>query len=136
IPTNLPPLTVGAYCLNDDQTRAVLGSLQACSVGLPDKLLRRVREHADPTSLDLFAWKVFERWLAAGGPSKDKWMMGALGHLGTDATALRLAPLVRSWPGESEYALAMFGLDCLGAIGTDTALIQLHGIAQKVKYRK
>ena len=50
-------------------------------------------------------------------------------------TAPKLAPLIRAWPGESQHARAVLGLGVLGAIGTDTALMQLSGIAEKVKFK-
>ena len=61
--------------------------------------------------------------------------MGALGLLGSDATALKLAPMVRAWPGESQHQRAVLGLECLRAIGTDVALMQLNGIAQKLSFK-
>ena len=45
---------------------------------------------------------------------------------------LKLTPLIRAWPGESQHPRAVFGLECLRAIGTDVALMQLNGIAQKL----
>ncbi|WP_260610821.1 hypothetical protein [Streptomyces sp. WAC06614] len=50
--------------------------------------------------------------------------------------ALRLlAPVIRSWPGEGAHQRAVDGLDVLGAIGTDTALLSLHGIAQRARFK-
>src|SRR5207248_4584576 len=40
-----------------------------------------------------------------------------------------------AWPGESQHQRAVLGLECLRAIGTDTALMQLNGIAQKLKFQ-
>ena len=82
-----------------------------------------------------FAWKLFELWHGMGAPSKDKWAMAAIGHLGGDACVLKLTPLVRDWPGESQHARAVFGLECLRAVGSDTALMALNGIAQKLKFK-
>ena len=48
---------------------------------------------------------------------------------------LRLTPLVRQWPGESQHPRAVFGLECLRAIGGDVALMQLAGCAQKLKFK-
>jgi len=61
--------------------------------------------------------------------------MGALGQLGGDAVVLKLTPLVRQWPGESQHQRAVFGLECLRTIGSDTALMALNGIAQKLKFK-
>jgi predicted DNA-binding WGR domain protein len=101
----------------------------------PAPLISLLKQHADPSSLDAFAWKLFDQWLSMGAASKDKWALGALGHLGGDASVLKLTPLVRDWPGESQHQRAVFGLEVLRAIGTDTALMSLNGIAQKLKFQ-
>jgi hypothetical protein len=46
-----------------------------------------------------------------------------------------LTPLVKAWPGERHHQRAVTGLEVLRAIGTDTALMQLSGIAQKLKFK-
>ncbi|MGC4120026.1 MAG: DUF4132 domain-containing protein [Myxococcales bacterium] len=61
--------------------------------------------------------------------------MNALGPLGDDDCARRLARFVRDWPGEAAHARAVAGLDVLAAIGTDVALMHLNGIALKVKFK-
>src|SRR6185312_3551948 len=63
------------------------------------------------------------------------WALLAIGHLGGDGSALKLTPLLRAWPGESQHQRAVSGLECLRAIGSDTALMQLNGIAQKLKFQ-
>ncbi len=94
-----------------------------------------VKDLCDPTSLAEFAWAVFERWKSVGMPSKDGFALTALGLLGDDAVARKLAPLIKVWPGESGHNRAVTGLDVLSAIGTDMALVQLNGIALKVKFK-
>jgi Domain of unknown function (DUF4132) len=101
----------------------------------PNAGLEQVREACDPASLAAFAWDLFSAWLTAGAPSKEQWAFHALGHLGDDACARRLAPFVRQWPGEAAHARAVAGLDVLRAIGTDVALMHLHGISQKLKFK-
>lgn len=87
-------------------------------------------------SLRDFAWALFEAWIAAGGTAKiSGWAFTALGRLGDDEVARKLAPLIRAWPGEGGHARAVMGLDVLATIGTDVALMHLHGIAQKVKFK-
>jgi hypothetical protein len=113
----------------------VLDALRRTPLGTADPLLSAVKEHTDPSARDAFTWKLLEQWLANGAQSKEKWALASVGHLGTDATALRLTPLVRAWPGENQHPRAVLGLECLRAIGTDTALMQLNGIAQKLKFQ-
>jgi hypothetical protein len=59
----------------------------------------------------------------------------ALGILGNDQTARKLTPLIRAWPGESQHQRAVSGLDVLGRIGSDVAMMMLNGVAQKVKFK-
>lgn len=95
-----------------------------------------VRQTTDPTSLAEMAWGVFERWGVAGFPAKDGAMVFAcLGLLGDDETVRRLAPLIRAWPGQSAHARAVAALDVLATIGSDVALMYLHGIAEKARFK-
>ncbi len=97
--------------------------------------LAQVKEACEPASLARFAWELFQAWMMNGAPSKESFCLTALGHLGDDACARKLAALVRDWPGEAAHARAVIGLDVLAAIGTDVALMHLNGIALKVKFK-
>lgn len=110
---------------------ALAAALKAEDQLVPDA----IKAIADAQSLADFGWEVFTAWLTSGAPSKEKWAFAALGSLGTDDTARRITPLIRAWPGESQHARAVLGLDVLGAIGSDVALMMLNGIAQKVKFK-
>jgi len=94
-----------------------------------------VKEACDPRSLAELSWDLFQAWLVAGAPSKEQWAFLALGIFGDDECARKLTPLVRAWPGEAAHARAVVGLDVLARIGTDVALMHLHGIAQKLKFK-
>ncbi|HEU5028156.1 MAG TPA: DUF4132 domain-containing protein [Spirillospora sp.] len=94
-----------------------------------------VKEACDRESLAEFAWALFEQWRRNEAPAHDGWALAQLGWLGDDDTARRLTPLIRAWPGDGGHSKAVVGLDVLAAIGTDVALMQLHGIAQKVKFK-
>ncbi len=130
----LSALDIGGKSLTAEQTTALMSAL-AQSLDKAHELVTAIRENATPESRDAFAWRLFEAWLAAGAPSKDKWALVAMGHLGGDECALKLAPMVRAWPGESQHQRAVLGLEVLRLIGTDVALIQLSGIAAKVKFQ-
>jgi len=103
---------------------------EAPYVGLDD-----VREACDPGSLERFAWALFNAWRLAGAPPKESWAFEALGTFGGDETARRLTPLIRAWPGERAQARAVAGLDVLAAIGSDVALMHLHGVALKLRFK-
>ena len=114
---------------------ALLDSLAAALKADDAATLDDIKRIADPQSLADFGWELFTAWLGNGAPSKEKWAFTALGKLGTDDTARRITPLIRAWPGESQHARATSGLDVLGTIGSDIALMMLNGIAQKVKFK-
>nr|BFE35209.1 hypothetical protein GCM10010200_074600 [Actinomadura rugatobispora] len=116
-------------------TRTLMTMLALSKPGDVYPGVARAAAECDPASLAGFAWSLFERWQMAGAPSADAWALTALGPLGDDGTVRRLTPLVRAWPGESGHARAVRGLDVLAEIGTETALVHLHGIAERVRYR-
>lgn len=109
--------------------------LSMSTLQVPHGGLAEVRAVCAPESLAEFAWDLFESWLSVGAPKKESWAFAALGLLGNDETARRLAPRIREWPAEAAHARAAVGLDILAAIGTDVALMHLSGIAGKVKYK-
>ncbi|MFB7617450.1 WGR and DUF4132 domain-containing protein [Kitasatospora sp. NPDC056181] len=89
----------------------------------------------EPRSLTEFCWAVFEQWRLAGMPAQDGWALHVLGRFGDDETVRQLTPVLRAWPGEGAHHRAVDGLEVLAAIGTDVALLHLHGIAQRVKFK-
>ncbi len=133
-PIDLPSIVIGENCLNPEQIQSVLTALKQ-SKPEPHIAIGDLKLLCDPVSLDIFGWQLFEAWLTAGAPSKENWALLAVGWLGNDTSALKLAPMIRHWPGESQHARAVAGLGCLREIGTDTALMQINGIAQKVKFQ-
>lgn len=134
-PGDLPPVVVGQNRLTDAQVEQLLQGLSAAASGESPVLLGDVKTYADPASLEAFVWRLFELWLAEGAPAKDKWAFLAVGCLGGDRCALKVTPLIRAWPGESQHARAVLGLEVLRAIGSETALMQLNGIAQKIPFK-
>ncbi len=132
--TDLPFLMVDDRAFTDEQVTTILITLSLSTLDSPLPLIHDLKTHTNSSSLDDFIWSLFERWLTEGAPSKEKWAMGALGLLGSDAIALKLTPLIRNWPLENQHARAVLGLECLRKIGTDTALMQINGIAQKIKF--
>ncbi|EMK12262.1 leucine rich repeat protein [Leptospira kirschneri serovar Bim str. 1051] len=135
VPEELPPILIQKKKLSPSQVAAVLTELKEKGLEESSILLKSLKEHSESTSLDNFVWKLFELWISLGAPSKDKWAFTALGKLGGDRIALKLTPMIKVWPGESQHQRAVLGLEILKMIGSDTALMQLNGIAQKVKFK-
>lgn len=97
--------------------------------------LATIKETFTRESLADFGWDLYTAWTEAGAPAKENWAFTSLGILGNDDTARKLTPLIRAWPGESQHKRATVGLDILAAISSDIALMQLNGIAQKLKFK-
>jgi hypothetical protein len=132
----LPQILVrSGGALPADATRHVVTMLAMSRPGEAYPGLAVVRELCAPESLAEFVWALFEQWRLAGMPSQESWALTALGLLGDDGTVRRLTPLVRAWPGEGAHHWAVDGLGVLAAIGTDVALMHLHGVAQRVKFK-
>ncbi|WP_159061231.1 DUF4132 domain-containing protein [Streptomyces europaeiscabiei] len=135
-PALLPQILVrSGGALPAEATRHVVTMLAMSRPGEPYPGLAVVRELCAAESLAEFVWALFEQWRLAGMPSQESWALIALGLLGDDGTVRRLTPLVRAWPGEGAHQRAVDGLGVLAAIGTDVALMHLHGVAQRVKFK-
>ena len=130
----LAPIVVNGKKLGEAAVTSLLNAIKTLKDASLPAAVVAVRRHADKRSLDAFAWELFEAWQREGMPAKEKWAFAAMGHLGGDAAALKLTPLIREWPGQSKHQTAVLGLKVLCGIGTDTALMSLNGIAQKVKF--
>jgi hypothetical protein len=94
-----------------------------------------VRDAVEPASLAEFGRALFQHWLDADAPSKHNWAFETLSLTGDDATVRLLSPLIRTWPSQLMLARAVTGVEILARIGSDLALMHLHGIATKVKNR-
>ncbi|MGW4227712.1 DUF4132 domain-containing protein [Streptomyces sp. NPDC004980] len=135
-PTLLPQIAARAGgALPEESVRHVLTMLSLSKPGEPYPGVAALTEVAEPGSLAEFAWALFEQWRLADQPAKEAWALYALGPLGDDGTVRLLTPVIRAWPGEAAHHRAVEGLDVLAAIGTDVALLHLHGIAQRVKFK-
>ncbi|MFE5093496.1 DUF4132 domain-containing protein [Streptomyces sp. NPDC056638] len=135
-PSLLPQITVrSGGALPVQSVRHALTMLALSKPGEVYPGVTSLVETADAASLAEFAWALFEQWQLANLPAKESWALHALGLLGDDETVRRLTPVIRSWPGEGAHHRAVEGLDVLASIGTDVALLHLHGISQRVKFK-
>ncbi|MFF2961563.1 WGR and DUF4132 domain-containing protein [Streptomyces sp. NPDC057963] len=135
-PSLLPQIVVrSGGALPGQSVRHVLTMLALSKPGEPYPGIASLTGTADAASLAEFAWALFEQWRLANMPAKESWALHALGLLGDDGTVRRITPVIRSWPGEAAHHRAVEGLDVLAAIGSDVALLHLHGISQRVKFK-
>ncbi|MEV6306015.1 DUF4132 domain-containing protein [Actinoplanes sp. NPDC051861] len=137
IPAVLPPVRLrdGSGALPADAVGHVITILSISKLDEPYAGLAIVRDACEPSDLAEFAWAVFQRWQSSGGDAKENWALTALGLLGDDETVRRLTPLILAWPGEGGHAKAVTGVDILATIGTDVALMHLHSVAQRAKFK-
>lgn len=135
-PDTLPPISVQGRRLNAPQVGLILTALHDTPLGVGSgpaaQLLTVVKAQAQPASLDAFACQLFERWCEERDQSgADEWCMAAAGHLGGDGCVWKLTPLLHAWSDRRTAAQAMFGLACIGAIASPTALLALEGVARR-----
>lgn len=136
VPPTLPQIllkTGGA--LPASATAHVLTMLAVSTPSAEFPGLAQLRELCAAESLTAFVWALFKEWQLAGMPPKEAWALHALGWFGDDETVRALTPVIRAWPGEGAHHRAVDGLDVLASIGTDVALLHLHGIAQRVPFK-
>ncbi|NMO55362.1 DUF4132 domain-containing protein [Actinoplanes sp. TBRC 11911] len=136
-PGTLPPVKLrdGSGVLPGEAVANLITVLSIARLDTPYAGMDVVKAACDPASLSEFGWGLFQRWQVSGSPSKDNWILDALGHTGNDETVRLLSPMVLAWPGEGGHANAVSGLSALAAIGTDVALMHLHGIAQRARFK-
>jgi hypothetical protein len=103
------------------------------SAGEPFAWFAEIKAVCVPESLSDFVWDVFEAWHSAGMPPGGKWTLFALGQLGHDSSAVRLASRIRQWEADKKRARVISGMDMLEAIGTDAALTYLNGLAYQFR---
>ncbi len=130
-----PRLTGNTHALPLAAMETVGTMLAMSTIETPYAGVEQLKAACDARSLAQFSWELFQAWNVAGAPSKENWAFQQLGLLGDDAAARALTPLIRAWPGEGGHARAVTGLEVLAKIGSDVALMNLHGIAQKVKFK-
>ncbi len=89
-----------------------------------------IREACDPASLDAFCWALAMEWVDHGMATPHGWMFLAMGHLGSDGIPRRLTPWIRKKLREGQSAAAMIGVEVLGMIPRDIALLHLGSLSR------
>ncbi|GAA2633197.1 hypothetical protein GCM10010399_77060 [Dactylosporangium fulvum] len=136
-PARLAPIELrrGAGALPVDAVRHVLTMLAMSSPDEPYSGVAVVREACTERSLAEFGRSLLRQWLDAGAPPRAGWVLETQALVGDDETVHQLAALIRAWAAEGGIARANAALDVFVRIGSDTALMHLHGIAEKVRTR-
>ncbi|MEU4161176.1 DUF4132 domain-containing protein [Actinoplanes sp. NPDC026670] len=131
----LPPLTSasGGQATPDDQDHFLV-RLASCNTDEVHPAVLAARNRWTASSRAVFADALFDRWVAAGAPAAEGWCMQAVGLIGDDAGARRIATHARQWAGTPAAARAQAALDALRHRGTDAALIELSLLAERSRF--
>ncbi|MEU8657294.1 DUF4132 domain-containing protein [Actinoplanes philippinensis] len=131
----LPPLITasGGRSTPDDQDHFLV-RLATCNTDEVHPAVLASRDRWTAASRAAFADALFDRWVAAGAPAADGWCMQAVGLIGDDAGARRVAAHARQWAGTPAAARAQAALDALRHRGTDAALIELSLLAERSRF--
>ncbi len=133
-PKRLPPvLANGGGALPDDAVAALVEMLQVSALDPPYAGLALVRDACTAASLGDLALELFEQWVTADAPGRQDWMLNAILHFPSEASARRLATLAREWARKNQ-AKAIRACHALGALATDFALLHLAHIAETTRY--
>jgi hypothetical protein len=135
-PAGLPPVRLAdGRDAPDEGKRNLLEMLQFTPFDPPYAGLAAARKAFDPSSLDELLRVLIDGWVAAGAPSASAWPLRAVAHVGSDAMARDIAAKVRKWPREKGRPRALIGVDVLGRMGTDVALMHLFDLSKRAKNR-
>jgi hypothetical protein len=108
-----------------------LAALAACMAAGDTAALRALRALADPASLAGFCWAVFDLWNTSRGADDGgaAWPLTQLATTGDDEAARRLARLVATWASEHRLGRMVAGIDVLGQLEAEIALVHLGAMA-------
>lgn len=127
---SLSNIVIQGYECGLEQTKAILLSLKRCTSGDAPLLIRTLRNNIRAGELDWFLREVFDMWSAAGEPSKDKWILYAMGWIGSDRLVSSLVPFMFKWRANGLYSRSASVLDCLRLRDTNICLSRLNEIAE------
>lgn len=135
----LPPVRTKdrAHAIDDDARRHLVELLafagQAAGGGdlvPPYRGVAEVREALDMDTLEDLVWTIYRAWVAQGSGARVTWPLDALALFGGARTARDLAQQARSFATERAYERAQSALEVLARVPSDTALVQLHRVAE------
>jgi hypothetical protein len=135
-PHRLPEVVLGKHRLNDAQKNSLLAALRHSSLARPHPLVNTLCRYVEPVNRDAFAWAVFDQWDSRDQPPYGAWALRTIGLVGGDSSAVRLAHLIEVWLKEARWRSARLGLECLCAVGTDAALMQVFWLVRKLRSRR
>ncbi|MFK8000649.1 MAG: DUF4132 domain-containing protein [Polyangiales bacterium] len=119
-----PRLTSGE-ALSEESTKYLLEMLIFSEVDPPYAGIEQVAERLDDASANAFASGLCSACASAGAKPAWKWAAHSLGHLGNDESARWLVSQINAWAADGGKAVSLAGLEALGMIGSEVALMPL-----------
>lgn len=126
-----PELREGKGVLPETAVQTLGELLAKSKPGKPHPGVTELKTACTPASINRFTWALFEAWLHAGAPPKEKWAFLQLGWLGDDAIAHQLVAHLKEWPRQGAAKRAELGLDVLAEMNSDVALMLVYQLSQK-----
>ena len=93
-------------------------------------------EGIDEGDLVTLANEVYEIWLAAGAPSKTKWVLAFAAVFGGSAMTQKLRHAIQEWPEAFRGAIACDAVAALTLSADPSALLIVDSISRKFKFRQ
>ena len=132
--TDLAPVLLrgGASRLSDGARELLVGMLVASPIDAPYPALDVVKDACEPSSLADFAWSLYRAWWLAGSPRRTRSRSPRSRTSGM--TQPCRASRRSSRRGRTTASRrAQLGIEILGNLGSDSALIALHRFSSKAK---
>jgi len=130
----LPPLIVGGVSLDSAQMTSLVTALRYSTLARPHPLLTLIRAHADRAALDALLWRLVDQWEAHRAPAGGRWAFAALGMLGGNDVARELARRIGDWRTQGRYERVALAMECIAAIGSETASQTLEHFAAQTRF--
>jgi hypothetical protein len=99
----------------------------------PDVEARPMYTLLDRTSAAAFGRAVFDRFIASGADTQDRWALALAACLGNDSMVAPLMQQIRDWADSNRGKLAEYGVQAMALLGTDAALLAVD--AMSIRYR-
>lgn len=96
----------------------------------------QIAEILDARDLERAADEVFERWIAAGAPAKQKWVLAFSAVYGGEPVCRKLIRAINDWPQNARGAIACDGVKALTLSSAPGALLAVDAISRKFKFRQ
>lgn len=90
----------------------------------------------EPKDLEVLADEVFERWISAGAPAKQKWVLAFSSVYGGETVCRKLIRAIQEWPQNARGAIACDGVKALTLSSAPGALLAVDAMARKFKFRQ